>query len=90
VFTKDQTIMVFTSQIRPAVGDNPLNPLNSSTPKMNFAFRLLNRDTDKVVSTSKKNVYFDAYLMYDQNDGNTSNISIPIVNCSDYKGLIEE
>ena len=41
--------MVFTSQIKPAVGDNPLNPLNSSTPKMNFAFRLLNRDTDKVV-----------------------------------------
>lgn len=41
--------MVFASQIKPAVGDVPLNPLDSLTPQMNFAFRLLNRDTDKFV-----------------------------------------
>ena len=46
VFTKDQTIMVFTSQVEPALSEVPLNPLDSSTPKMNFAFRLLDREND--------------------------------------------
>ena len=70
--------------MEPAVGDTPLDPLDSKTPRMNFAFRLLTINNDTIVPTSYWNVYFDAYMMIDQDDGSTLNYSIPIVNCSDH------
>lgn len=80
--------MTFTSQVQPAAGDDPLDPLSSGSPKLNFAFRLLNRDTNNIVTTSFSNVYFEAFLKNDHDNGTSSNVTIPIVNCSDYKDKI--
>jgi hypothetical protein len=57
---------------------------------MNFAFRLLTRDNDSIVSTSYSNVYFDAYMMIDQIEGPALRIPIPIVNCSDHQVEIQK